>query len=322
MASFSVFVAVAITILGLLIQGSSHPQLSPDFYSDTCPDLLPIIQHQVQLAVAEERRMGASLLRLFFHDCFVNGCDASVLLDDTPTFIGEKNAVPNKNSIRGFEAIDAIKAAVEEACPGVVSCADILTITARDSVVELGGPYWDVKLGRRDARTASQAAANTSIPPPTGSLDQLITSFHAQGLSVQDMVALSGAHTIGLARCTNFRNRTYHEKNINGLFAREKQESCPRTAGHGDNNLAPLDLQTPTAFDNYYYKNLLVYKGLLHSDQQLFNGGSTDSIVHAYAENPDAFYSDFIAAMIKMGDNKPLTGTDGEIRMECRKVNY
>ncbi|KAF3789628.1 Peroxidase 4 [Nymphaea thermarum] len=72
MASCSAFVVVAVTILGLFIQGSSHPQLSPDFYSDTCPDLLPIIQHQVQLSVAEERRMGASLLRLFFHDCFVN----------------------------------------------------------------------------------------------------------------------------------------------------------------------------------------------------------------------------------------------------------
>ncbi|CAN6477685.1 unnamed protein product [Victoria cruziana] len=262
--------------------------------------------------------MGASLLRLFFHDCVVNGCDGSVLLDDTTTFTGEKNAAPNRNSIRGFEVIDAVKSAVEKACPGVVSCADIIAISARDSVVELGGPYWDVKLGRRDARTASQAAANASIPPPTDSLNQLVASFHAQGLSVKDMVALSGAHTIGLARCTNFRNRMYHEKNINGFFAKGRQESCPRIVGHGDNNLASLDEQTPTAFDNqYYYKNLLGYKGLLR--QSSF---TTDSIVHAYAENPDAFYADFVAAMIRMGDNKPLTGTRGEIRTNCRKVNH
>ncbi|CAN6470569.1 unnamed protein product [Victoria cruziana] len=99
------------------------------------------------------------------------------------------------------------------------------------------------------------------------------------------------------------------------------QESCPGIVGHGDNNLAPLDEQIPTAFDNQYCKNLLGYKGLLHSDQQLFNGGSTDSIVHSYAENPDAFYADFVAAMIRMGDNKPLIGTHGEIGMNCRKVN-
>lgn len=57
-----------------------------------------------------------------------------MLLDDTANFTGEKNAVPNKNSVRGFNVIDNIKSAVENVCPGVVSCADILAITARDSV--------------------------------------------------------------------------------------------------------------------------------------------------------------------------------------------
>lgn len=58
-----------------------------------------------------------------------------MLLDDTATFTGEKNSNANKNSARGFDVIDNIKTAVEQACPGVVSCADILAIAARDSVV-------------------------------------------------------------------------------------------------------------------------------------------------------------------------------------------
>ena len=62
------------------------------------------------------------------------GCDGSVLLDDTPTFTGEKTAAPNNGSIRGFEVVDEIKSEIEKECPGVVSCADILAIVARDSV--------------------------------------------------------------------------------------------------------------------------------------------------------------------------------------------
>lgn len=65
----------------------------------------------------------------------MQGCDASVLLDDSSSFTGEKNARPNKDSLRGFEVIDTIKSQLESTCPGVVSCADILTVAARDSVV-------------------------------------------------------------------------------------------------------------------------------------------------------------------------------------------
>lgn len=64
----------------------------------------------------------------------IQGCDASVLLDDNENFVGEKTAAPNVNSLRGFEVIDAIKSDIESVCPQTVSCADILAIAARDSV--------------------------------------------------------------------------------------------------------------------------------------------------------------------------------------------
>ncbi|KAK4579641.1 hypothetical protein RGQ29_029352 [Quercus rubra] len=311
---------IAIVSLALLL-GSVNAQLSTNFYSSSCPKLFSTVKSTVQSAISKEARMGASLLRLFFHDCFVNGCDGSILLDDTSNFIGEKNAVPNKNSARGFDVVDNIKSAVEKACPGVVSCADILAVASRDSVAILGGPSWNVKLGRRDARTASQAAANNSIPPPTSNLNQLISRFNNLGLSTRDMVALAGSHTIGQARCTSFRARIYNETNIDSSFANTRRSNCPRTSGSGDNNLAPLDIQTPTKFENNYYKNLLQNRGLLHSDQQLFNGGSTDSIVRTYSNSESTFNSDFAAAMIKMGDISPLTGSNGEVRKNCRKVN-
>jgi peroxidase len=57
-------------------------------------------------------------------------------LDSTSAFDSEKKAGPNKNSIRGFEVIDQIKLEVDKVCGRpVVSCADILAVAARDSVV-------------------------------------------------------------------------------------------------------------------------------------------------------------------------------------------
>ncbi|KAJ9553310.1 hypothetical protein OSB04_017355 [Centaurea solstitialis] len=304
----------------MIFVGVVSAQLSTNYYSKSCPKLFPTVKSVVQSAIWKEKRMGASLLRLHFHDCFVNGCDGSILLDDTPSFTGEKRATPNFRSARGFDVVDDIKSAVEKACPGVVSCADILAITARDSVqIDQVGC---VKLGRRDARTASQGAANNSIPPPTSSLSRLVSLFNAAGLSARDMVALSGSHTIGQARCTSFRARIYNEtNNLDSSLGTSRRSNCPRPAGRGDDNLAPLDIQSPNAFNNHYYNNLINRKGLLHSDQQLFNGGSADSIVRQYSRNPNLFYSDFAAAMIKMGDNKPLTGSSGEIRKNCRRPN-
>ncbi|XP_065012268.1 peroxidase P7-like [Musa acuminata AAA Group] len=303
----------------LLLVSASSGQLSPTFYSETCPTLETVVLLAMTPVVLLEPRMGASILRLFFHDCFVNGCDASVLLDDTATFTGEKNAGPNANSLRGFDVIDTIKTAVELLCPGTVSCADILALAARDGVGLLGGPSWTVPLGRRDATTASLSAANNDLPSPASSLAQLISSFAAKGLSASDMTALSGAHTIGQARCINFRDHIYNDTNVDADFASDLQQSCPSSGD--DDNLAPLDTQTADSFDNAYYENLVAYRGLLHSDQELFNNGMQDSLVQQYSTDPDAFAEDFAAAVVKMGNISPLTGTDGEIRLDCRKVN-
>ncbi|KAK9940939.1 hypothetical protein M0R45_017572 [Rubus argutus] len=311
--SFCFFVA-------LFLFRIASAQLSSDYYYATrCPRALSTVRTAVINAVVKEHRMGASLLRLHFHDCFVNGCDASVLLDDTSNFTGEKTALPNLNSLRGYEVIDTIKSQLESICPGVVSCADILAIAARDSVVSLGGPSWTVQLGRRDSTTASLSAANTELPSPSLDVNDLISAFSNKGFTVKDLVALSGSHTMGQAKCALFRDRIYNETNINSEFATSLKSNCPSSGS--DDNLSPLDVTSPVFFDNAYYKNLVNNKGLLHSDQQLFSGGSTDSQVTTYSTNPSAFYIDFANAMLKMGSLNPLTGSNGQIRTNCRKIN-
>ncbi|RWR79741.1 Plant peroxidase [Cinnamomum micranthum f. kanehirae] len=249
------------------------------------------------------------------------GCDAGVLLDDNPPSIdSEKKANANMNSLRGFELIDKIKDAVDKACPGpVVSCADIIAIAARDSVVELGGPTWQVPLGRRDARSANRNAAESDLPAPFSDLKDIISSFSAKGFTAKEMVALSGSHSIGLAKCKNFRAHLYNGTNLDGLIASERKSRCPSNGG--DDVLESLDQQSPNRFGNNYFQALIKRRGLLHSDQELFNGGSVDDIVRSYSQDSQAFYTDFANAMIKMGNLNPLTGSQGEIRKNCRRLN-
>ncbi|XP_048429073.1 lignin-forming anionic peroxidase-like [Pyrus x bretschneideri] len=313
--------AVALVML-VFMSATSEAQLSSTFYDKTCPNALITIKNAVRTAVSSERRMAASLIRLHFHDCFVQGCDASILLDDAPSITSEKGALQNNGSVRGFEVIDKAKAEVEKVCPGVVSCADILAVAARDASVAVSGPSWTVKLGRRDSTTASQSLAESSLPLFTDSLDRLKERFGDLGLNARDLVALSGAHTIGQARCVTFRGRIYNNaSDIDSNFATTRKRRCPADANNGDANLAPLELVTPNSFDNNYYKNLIQKKGLLESDQVLFSGGSTDSIVSEYSSKPATFKADFITAMIKMGDINPLTGSAGEVRRICSALN-
>ncbi|XP_028764548.1 cationic peroxidase 1-like [Neltuma alba] len=306
-------------LLVLCVINVSAYELSSGYYASTCPAALLTIKAAVLGAVLKEPRMGASLLRLHFHDCFVQGCDASILLDDTANFTGEKTAFPNVNSLRGYEVIDNIKSVLELMCPGVVSCADIVAVAARDSVVTLGGPSWDVKLGRKDSTTASLSDANRDLPAPFLDLNGLIAAFSKKGFTAQEMVALSGSHTIGEAKCATFRTRAHNDTNIEPSFATSLRDRCPSTGD--DSNLSHLDVTTPNFFDNSYFRNLVNKKGLLHSDQALFDGGSSDSLVTTYVSEPWRFRADFADAMIKMSELSPLTGSDGQIRRNCRKLN-
>ncbi|XVF59479.1 hypothetical protein PTKIN_Ptkin07bG0279100 [Pterospermum kingtungense] len=302
-------------------------QLDYNFYDTTCPNLVKIVRYGVWSAIANDTRMAASLVRLHFHDCFVNGCEGSILLDDIgSTFEGEKNAPANKNSARGYEVIDDIKANVEKACPSTVSCTDILTLAARDAVFFAGGSYWNVPLGRRDSRTANKTAAN-ELPNPFEPLDNIISKFNSKGLDIKDVVVLSGAHTIGFAQCFTFKPRLFNfggsgkpDPQLDASFLKGLQTVCPDQSD-SDTKLVPLDSVTATRFDNSYYKNLVNNSGLLQSDHVLSTDNRTASTVLNYSKYPYLFLKDFGTSMVKMGNIGVLTGQDGEIRKNCRVVN-
>ncbi|KAF2293415.1 hypothetical protein GH714_001495 [Hevea brasiliensis] len=214
-------------------------QLSSTFYDRTCPSALSTIRGAISAAVSREQRMAASLIRLHFHDCFVRGCDGSVLLDDTSSMNGEKNSLSNANSLRGFDVIENVK---------------------------VGGPSWAVKLGRRDCLTASRDLADQNLPRFTNSLSELTSSFSSKNLNQRDLVAPLGWSTyIGQAKCFSFRDRVNsNASDIDPELARSLREDLPCPAdGSGNANLAPFDALTPNTFDNSYFRNLVDRKGLI-----------------------------------------------------------
>lgn len=307
--------------------GAAHAEetkLTPFFYHKSCPKLFSIVKAEVQKAVAKEKRMAASLVRLHFHDCFVQGCDGSILLDNATGIQTEKDAAANnRGSARGFEVIDTIKAALEKSCPNTVSCADILAITSRDSAVEVGLslPY-PVFFGRRDSLNASVAEANRNLPSPLAVYAELKQNFSFQGLDELDLIALSGAHSIGRVRC-QLVNFFLNDTDSNAAFKDGLRRSCPQ------NNLTEelkvlknLDATTPDEFDNKYYRNLRNGKGIIRSDQTLWSTpGLNTKIVDAFASSQELFFRQFAMSTIKMGNIRPLTGDQGEIRKNCRKRN-
>ncbi|GJU46387.1 peroxidase 27-like protein [Tanacetum coccineum] len=86
---------------------------------------------------------------------------------------------------------NAAKTALEAACPGVVSCADILALAARDAIYQIKGPFWPVPLGRKDGRVSIANEALTSLPSPFANITQLKANFASKGLNTKDLVALS-----------------------------------------------------------------------------------------------------------------------------------
>ncbi|CAN4116775.1 unnamed protein product [Withania somnifera] len=242
--------------------------------------------------------MAASLLRLHFHDCFAKGCDASLLLDSTGNIISEKLSNSNKDSARGFEVIDEIKAALEKECPETVSCADVLALAARDSVVIAGGPYWEVPLGRRDSRDAGFSESNNNIPAPNNTFNTILAKFLLRGLDLIDLVTLYGKFLP-----PNFKKF---------ILCGQLRTRCPIYGG--DQNLFFLDYVSPTKFDNGYYKNLLASRGLLNSDQVLFTRNfAALELVKLYTASNDIFFDQFTKSIVKMGNISPLIGFMGEI---------
>ncbi|KAF7821277.1 peroxidase 66 [Senna tora] len=320
----SIFFPITLLLFTVLsVSSISKAELDAQYYAQTCPQMEKIISETVLNASKYDPKVPARILRMFFHDCFIRGCDASILLDSTPTNKAEKDGPPNV-SVRSFYVIDDAKAKLEQACPHTVSCADIIAIAARDVVTLSGGPNWDVLKGRKDGRV-SKASDTINLPAPTLNVSQLIQSFAKRGLGVKDLVTLSGGHTLGFSHCSSFEARLHNfsllheiDPSLDTEFAQDLRKKCPPKPNRDQNAGQFLD-STASVFDNDYYKRLLAGQGVFSSDQSLVGDYRTKWIAEAFAKDQNLFFREFVASMLKLGNVG--VSEKGEVRLHCRVVN-
>ncbi|KAF5448528.1 hypothetical protein F2P56_029052 [Juglans regia] len=322
-SSNSVIVSMFVVVVLIALDASLvHGQgTRVGFYSKTCPRVESIVRSTVQTHFGSNPAIAPGLLRMHFHDCFVNGCDASILIEGTNT---ERTAPPN-SLLRGFEVIDDAKAKLEAACPGVVSCADILTLAARDSVFLTKGQSWQVPTGRRDGRV-SLASDTTNLPSARDSVDVQKQKFAEKGLDTKDLVVLAGGHTIGTAACRLFSYRLYNfntsgngaDPTIDPAFLPQLRALCPQNGDAA--RRVGLDPGSQNRFDTSYFNNLMKGRGVLESDQKLWTDASTKTFVQRFL-GVSVFNVEFGRSMVKMSNVDVKTGTQGEIRKLCSAIN-
>ncbi|KAH9608440.1 hypothetical protein KSS87_008053 [Heliosperma pusillum] len=313
-------------IMVMIIEIGSEAQLSENFYGFSCPFVEPIVRQTVSTKFSQTSITAQATIRLFFHDCFVEGCDASIMIYSA-NGDAEKDAPINLSLAGdGFDTVNKAKQAVEAICPGVVSCADILALATRDSVFLAGGPSFNVELGRRDGFRSKATDVTGKLPEPEFDLAQLVSMFAKHNLTQTDMIALSGAHTIGASHCSKFATRVYNFSSSNRVdpsmdpsYAQNLQQQCSKNK---DPNFAVfMDTQTPTTFDNLYYQDLVAGKGLFTSDQVLYTDPTSRPTVVNFANSERDFDSAFVSAIRQLGRVGVKTGNQGEIRRNCAAFN-
>ncbi|XP_009801294.1 putative Peroxidase 48 [Nicotiana tabacum] len=307
-----------------------------NYYEEQCErDVEEMVWSTMHRIVAMQHNAPAQLLRLLFHDCFIGGCDASVLLaNSNKNGTVEREAIPNR-TLKGFSFIDMIKDEIEEACPGVVSCSDILVLATRDGIVLAGGPYYPVLTGRKDSKESFFDEAMAEIPRPNGNISETLRLFSLRGFDERETVALLGGHNIGKIGCefirprlSNFMGTGLPDPTIPSDFLEELKRDCPENNSTINNMLNERTARSLSesavgaSFDNHYYKTLMRGRGLLFADQQLMAHEKTAAAVIDYAlDDGTMFRTEFAHAMAKLSDFGVLTGSQGEVRHSCSLPN-
>lgn len=242
-------------------------------------------------ALVKEKGCGPILIRLSWHDAGVykegaGGCPNAVmrLTDAGEGAFGANAGLPDV-------AVGLLKPIADRYVPEKISNADLWALAANVATEAMGGPAIKTRFGRVDATTSSESVEGQAGRLPDGDkeINHLREIFHPKGFTDKDIVALSGAHTVG--HCHLDRS------GFDGPWTAE-----------------------PLKFDNTYFKDLLekIYeeekttKGcpqlrhkesgtmMLISDMALLKDPAFKTHVETYAKDQDAFFKDYVTAWTKL----------------------
>ncbi|CAM8995034.1 unnamed protein product [Rhodiola kirilowii] len=323
-ANIFVLVLILFHVLRLGVDGAG---LSYNFYEQSCPQAENIVKGATTTVFMADPAAPSALLRLMFHDCQVQGCDASILVDEAGTgmkIVSEVSAAKNFG-VGHMDSISYAKSLLESECPGQVSCSDVIILAARDAVAFSGGPYINVPLGRRDSSNSpSDTLADSSLPPSNISVGNMLLLFANKGMTVEESVAIMGAHTIGATHCVNLINRLYSSESssTNGLnpeYELMLRATCPQFSLTPNTTIVANDL-TMVTFDNHYYMSLLASQGVLSIDTALALDPRTAPFVARFASDQNQFFTAFSSAFVKLSYTNVLTENHGVIRENCARI--
>ncbi|XP_021774886.1 probable peroxidase 61 [Chenopodium quinoa] len=330
-------VALLALVVGFLMIGDVEGAITVPRYTltrsyykktNTCYHAEAYVKHLVKEFWDQDKSITPKLLRLVYSDCMVTGCDASILLDGPDS----EQKAPQNTGLGGFAFIDKIKEVLEERCPGVVSCADILQLATRDAAYLSGAPSYPILTGRKDGFTSK--ASSVDLPSPNISWEEGFAYFQARGLDIQDFTTLLGAHSTGRTRCRYIYDRLYNfqgtgkpDPTLDTSSLEDLRKQCPQKYQKGEHEgLIALNKGSDGAyrFTNDYYKNIMANKAVLRIDQDLLYGNETQQLSDQFAHpgyGLEDFRRAFALSMNRLGIYKALTGQQGEVRKNCHKRN-
>jgi len=276
-----------------------HPSFRTTTSRFTSPFLLAVSDEIVSdiEELVSSKGCGPILIRLNWHDAgvystgeYAGGCPNAAMrfTDGGEGTFGANAGLPDV-ALGLLEPLT--KKYVES---GKISNADLWTLAANVAIESMGGPKIPTRFGRIDAKSSADGvdSAEGRLPDGDKGIDHLRDIFAPKGFSDRDIVALSGAHTVG--RCSPDRS------GFDGPWTEE-----------------------PLLFDNSYFTEMLgkTYESekapngaeqfrdpkegtiMLTSDLALLSDPAFKSVVEEYAEKEDVYFSDFTSAWVKLQEN-------------------